>query len=169
MLWSRSPNWKKTMPDTVSLYDTGVWLALAFATHPFHAQARSIFERADSSRPAAFCRATQTSFLRLLTTPTICNAYGSSPITNIEAWAKCEELLALPQVVWLAESAGIDAEWRQCAALGSPSPKVWMDAYLAAFAIKGGFNFVSLDKDFTRFRGRGLKLELLSFGSKYSA
>ena len=153
------------MPATVNLYDTGVWLALAFASHPFHAQARTIFEQADSSRPAAFCRATQTSFLRLLTTPTICSAYGCSPITNLEAWAKCEELLALPQVVWLAESHEIDTEWRQCAALGSPSPKVWMDAYLAALAIKGGFNFVSLDKDFIRFKNRGLQLELFSFGS----
>ena len=155
------------MPATASLYDTGVWLSLAFASHPFHAQARTIFEQADSSRPAAFCRATQTGFLRLLTTPTICSAYGCSPITNLEAWAKCEELLALPQVVWLAESTGIASEWRQCAALGSSSPKVWMDAYLAALAIKGGFNFVSLDKDFIRFRNRGLQLELLSFGSAH--
>jgi toxin-antitoxin system PIN domain toxin len=169
MICSRSPNWKKTMPDTVSPYDTGVWLALAFASHPFYAQARSIFERADSSRPAAFCRATQTSFLRLLTTPTICNAYGSSLITNSEAGATCEELWALPQVVWLAESAGMDAEWRQCAALGNPSPKVWLDAYLAAFAIRGDLNFVRLDKDFSRFRGRGLELEFLSVGSKYPA
>jgi toxin-antitoxin system PIN domain toxin len=153
------------MPATASLYDTGVWLSLAFASHPFHARARTIFQQADSYRPAAFCRATQTSFLRLLTTPTICRAYGCSPISNLEAWAKCEELLALPQVVWLVESTGIDDEWRQCAALGSPSPKVWMDAYLAAFAIKGGFNFVSLDKDFIRFRNRGLQLELVSSGS----
>jgi predicted nucleic acid-binding protein len=37
-----------------------------------------------------------------------------------------------------------------------------MDAYLAAFAITGGLNFVSLDKDFIRLQPRGLKLELLS-------
>jgi len=146
----------------VSLYDTGVWLALAFSSHPFHAKACSVFERADSRNPAAFCRATQTSFLRLLTTPTICSTYGCSPIPNREAWAKLEELLALPQVVWLSEPDGIESEWSQCAALGSPSPKVWMDAYLAAFAITGGFKFVSLDKDFIRLQPRGLKLELLS-------
>lgn len=155
------------MPAAVSLYDTGVWLALAFASHPFHTQARDVFELADSSRPAAFCRATQTSFLRLLTTPAICNAYGSAPITNVEAWEKCEELLTLPQVVWLAEAAGLDAEWRQCAALASPSPKVWMDAYLAAFAVTGGLNLVSLDKDFVRMKSRGLQLELLSVGAEH--
>lgn len=150
------------MPAAASLYDAGVWLALAFSSHPFHSRARAPFELADSTRPAAFCRATQATFLRLLTTPTICSAYGCSPITNREAWAKCEELLALPQVVWLEEPAGIETEWRECGALVSTSSKVWMDAYLAAFAISGGLRFVSLDKDFIRLQSRGLQLELLS-------
>lgn len=149
------------MSAVVSLYDTGVWVALSFASHPFHAKASAVFERADSSAPAAFSRATQTSFLRLLTTPAICSAYGCGPISNREAWAKCEELLALPQVVWLPEPVGIESPWSQCADVGSPSPKVWMDAYLAAFAITCGLKFVSLDKDFIRFQPRGLHLELL--------
>jgi len=146
----------------ISLYDTGVWLALAFSSHPFHSKACEVFEQADSRNPAAFCRATQTSFLRLLSTPTVCSTYGLNPITNREAWAKLEELLALPQIVWLPEPDAIESEWKQCAAIGSPSPKVWMDAYLAAFAITGGLSFVSLDKDFIRLQSRGLKLELLS-------
>lgn len=155
------------MSVVASLYDTGVWVALSFSSHPFHTKVRAVFEQADSSRPAAFCRATQTSFLRLLTTPTICSAYGCSPIKNREAWAKCGELLALPQVLWLAEPAGVESEWSQCAAVGSPSPKVWMDAYLAAFAITGGLNFVSLDKDFIRLQPRGLQLELLSTSTEF--
>lgn len=126
---------------------------------------RAAFELADSIRPSAFCRATQTSLLRLLTTPTICGACGCRPITNVEARDKCEELLALPQVAWLAESVGMDAEWRQCATLVSPSPKVSMDAYLGAFAITAGLNFVSLDNDFVRLKSRGLQLELLSMDS----
>jgi predicted nucleic acid-binding protein len=103
----------------------------------------------------------------LLTTPAICSAYGCSLITNREAWAKYEELLALPQVVWLPEPVGIESEWSQCAAVGSASPKVWMDAYLAAFAITGGLNFVSLDKDFIRLQPRGLQLELLSTSADF--
>ena len=146
----------------VSLYDTGLWLALAFSTHPFHQEARAVFEEADSSRPAAFCRATQNSFLRLLTTKTICIAYGCDPIPNSEAWAKCAELLTLPQVTWLPEPLEIESEWGGCATLGSPSPKIWMDAYLAAFAICGGLSFVSLDKDFLRFQPRGLQLHLIA-------
>jgi toxin-antitoxin system PIN domain toxin len=154
------------MPPVASLYDTGVWVARSLSSHPFHTKTRAIFEQADSGRPAAFCRATQTSFLRLLHTPAICSAYGCSQITNCEAWAKYEELLALPQVVWLAEPAGVEGEWTQCAAVGSTSPKVWMDAYLAAFALTDSLKFVSLDKDFIRLQLRGLQLELLSKGTE---
>lgn len=142
------------MPPVASLYDTGVWVARSFSSHPFHTNARAVFEKADSGRPAAFCRATQT-------TPAICSAYGCSQITNCEAWAKYEELLALPQVVWLAEPAGVEGEWTQCAAVGSTSLKIWMDAYLAAFALTDSLKFVSLDKDFIRLQRRGLQLELL--------
>lgn len=145
----------------VSLYDTGVWIALAFGSHPFHSRARAIFERADSSRPAAFCRATQTSFLRLLTTKSICSAYGSDPIPNSEAWAGCAELLNLPQVIWLTEPPEIESVWVSCATVGSASPKIWMDAYLAAFAICAGISLVSLDRDFVQFQSRGLQLELI--------
>lgn len=88
-------------------------------------------------------------------------AYGCDPIPNSKAWAKCAELLTLPQVIWLPEPLEIEPKWGECAALGSPSPKIWMDAYLAAFAICGGLSFVSLDKDFLRFQSSGLQLHLI--------
>ena len=81
-------------------------MALSFATHPHHAAVRQAFEALDSAHPAAFCRVTQSSFLRLITTPAIQAMYGSAVITNERAWAKCQELLSLPQVVWLSEHCG---------------------------------------------------------------
>jgi toxin-antitoxin system PIN domain toxin len=140
------------------LYDTNVWLALSFARHPCHAAAVAVFSAADSAQPAAFCRATQQSYLRLLTTPAIQTTYGSALITNETAWAKSQELLALPQVIWLAEPAGLEAEWKRAAILPFASPKVWMDAYLAAFAITAGMEFVTTDRDFRHFEPNGLKL-----------
>jgi hypothetical protein len=136
-------------------------VALSFATHPHHAAVRQAFEALDSAHPAAFCRVTQSSFLRLITTPTIQAMYGSAVITNERAWAKCQELLSLPQVVWLSEPPGIDAIWKTCACLPSASPKVWMDAYLAAFAIVAGLELVCLDKDFRTFERHGLALRML--------
>ena len=44
----------------------------------------------------------------------------------------------------------------------SASPKVWTDAFLAAFAIGHAVEFVTLDSDFKRFVKAGLKLQLLT-------
>jgi len=54
------------------------------------------------------------------------------------------------------------ALWRSAAALPSASPKVWMDAYLAAFAISAGMQLVTLDRDFNNFVPLGLDLQLLT-------
>jgi predicted nucleic acid-binding protein len=37
-----------------------------------------------------------------------------------------------------------------------------MDAYLAAFAIRAGIPFATLDSDFRRFKAAGLELRLLT-------
>ncbi len=42
------------------------------------------------------------------------------------------------------------------------SPKLWMDAYLAAFAISGKLRFVTNDKAFRQFQAYGLDLHLLT-------
>ena len=87
--------------------------------------------------------------------------YGSAVITNEEAWAKYQDILALPQIAWLGEPPGIEPQWKICACLPSASPKVWMDAYLAAFAITAGLEFACLDKDFRSYERHGLTLRLL--------
>lgn len=149
------------MSASARLFDTGVWIGLAFDSHPLHRLARDVFESADSERPIAFCRATQNSFLRLLTTPAIQALYGGPAVTNAQAWAKSQELLALPQVVWLAEPVALESEWKRCGAVATVSPKVWMDAYLAAFAISGDLELVTFDRDFANFVRYGLRLTLL--------
>lgn len=149
------------MSASARLLDTGIWVGLAFGSHPQHRLAREVFEAADSERPVAFCRATQNSFLRLLTTPAIQALYGGPAVTNAQAWAKSQELLALPQVVWLAEPVALESEWKRCACVATVSPKVWMDAYLAAFAIAGDLELVTFDRDFTNFTRHGLRLRLL--------
>jgi predicted nucleic acid-binding protein len=75
------------LSDYARLLDTGIWVALAFTSHPHHSAAREVFESADSDRPLAFFRATQNSFLRLLTTPAIQALYGGPSVTNAQALA----------------------------------------------------------------------------------
>ena len=148
-----------------SLFDTSVWVALAFGNHPFHAAAKVAFAAADSRVPIIVCRATQHSFLRQISSPTLQAAYRANPISNRAAWSKWEELAGLPQVAFAPEPADLSASWRRFADRATPSPKVWMDAYLAAFAVSATFDLVTLDRDFQAYEPHGLRLRLLARAS----
>ena len=144
------------------LFDTSTWLAATFEQHPSHSVARRALQQATSTQPAFFCRATQQSFLRLVSTAVLAKTYGVPPLTNRDALAVLDALQALPQVGVRDESPGVFTLWCQLAGLNTVSPKVWMDAYLAAFAIAGGLTLVSLDRDFKNFVPQGLDLVLQS-------
>lgn len=144
------------------LFDSNIWLALTFSAHPHHALAKKLFAEASTEHPACFCRATQQSFLRLSTTPTILTAYGAEGFTNQDAAKLIQTLSGLPAVTTLDEPSGLESRWLELARLPSASPKVWMDAYLAAFAIGHEAEFVTLDRDFQNFEKDGLKLRLLT-------
>ena len=89
-------------------------------------------------------------------------AYGALPLTNSDALLTLDNLQALPQVAWQDEPPGVFGLWRSLAGLNRASPKVWMDAYLAAFAIAAGLRLTTLDKDFNNYLPHGLDLDLLS-------
>jgi uncharacterized protein len=146
------------------LVDTSVWLAALFTTHPLHPQARQYLLQATPADPAVFCRSTQQSFLRLASTPALLKAYGATGMSNRDALLALGALMALPQVGERDEPPGTFALWQRIAARDSASPKVWMDAYLAAFAINGGLRMASLDQDFRNFVVHGLALDLLLGG-----
>lgn len=145
-----------------ALFDTNTWLAALFTSHPFHTLAQAALQRATPSEPALFCRSTQQSFLRLASTPALLKVYGAAGLTNRDALAALDALQALPQVHVADEPPGVFALWRNFADLGTASPKVWMDAYLAAFAVAGGLRMVTLDGDFRNYATRGLTLELIA-------
>jgi uncharacterized protein len=143
------------------LFDTNVWLAAVFTTHPFHTLAQQALQQASAAEPAVFCRATQQSFLRLASTPALLKVYGADGFTNRDALMTLDALQALAQVRVQDEPSGVFALWRSMAAVPSASPKVWMDAYLAAFAVGGALRMVTLDGDFKNFVTHGLELALL--------
>jgi uncharacterized protein len=51
--------------------------------------------------------------------------------------------------------------WRTFTTRDTASPKVWIDAHLAAFAVAGKLRLVTLDRDFKNFVFQGLDLTLL--------
>lgn len=144
------------------LFDANIWVAATFPTHPFHSPALSALEAATAEAPAVFCRSTQVSFLRLATTPQLLKQYGAKGFTNDDVLAGLQILLSRPSVVEMDEPPGTAALWLRLAARNTASPKVWMDAYLAAFAISGEMRLVSLDHDFKAYRAHGLVLALLN-------
>lgn len=70
--------------------------------------------------------------------------------------------MSLPQIIWKDEPKGLEPLWRKCGCLRSAPPNVWMDAYLAAFAISGGLRLVTLGHDFRQYEAQGLDLLLLN-------
>jgi uncharacterized protein len=145
-----------------SLLDTNVWLAAVFPAHSSHGLAKQVLAQPMPGQALVWCRATQQSFLRLVSTPTVHKAYGSAKKTNRDALDMLDALNALPQVAWREEAPGVYDLWRKLARLDSASPKVWTDAYLAAFALAGGMQLVTLDSDFKNYVSQGLDLRLLS-------
>ena len=145
-----------------SLFDSSAWIASIFPSHPFHEQAQNALCDATPASPVVFCRATQQSVLRLASTPALLKVYGAERLTNRDALVAMEALLALDQVCEREEPPGTVALWHRLAARDTASPKVWMDAYLAAFAIGGALRLVTLDHDFKNFTAQGLDLVLLN-------
>jgi uncharacterized protein len=144
-----------------ALFDTNAWLAAIFTSHPLHALAQDALQSATPSEPAIFCRSTQQSFLRLASTPALLKVYGAVGMVNRDALAALDALQALPQVRVAEEPPGVFELWRRFAELSTTSPKVWMDAYLAAFAVAGGLRMVTLDGGFRTFVAQGLALTLI--------
>ena len=87
---------------------------------------------------------------------------GDDVLTPTVAWRKRGEFLALPEVRFLTEPAGLDEQWGKFCDLGRTSPNLWTDAYLASFARCAGLRLVTFDRGFSRFS----RLDLLILGPK---
>jgi toxin-antitoxin system PIN domain toxin len=139
------------------LLDTNIWLALTIAKHTAHQRVSSWMATAGSS-PLLFCRATQQSVLRLLTTAQVLAAYDLLPKSNAEAWEIYRAFFNDQRVSFREEPTGVEARWQALASRDTASPKRWMDAYLAAFAIAGGYQFVTTDSGFRQYPNLDLLL-----------
>lgn len=123
---------------------------------------RSWVDNVDETHSLIFCRATQQSFLRLLTNGPLFAGYDEEALNNNEAWATYESLRLDYRVhLRVDEPTGIDGIWREFSTRSTASTKLWMDAYLAAFARAADYQLVTTDGGFRQFRG----LDVLVLGS----
>lgn len=142
----------------MKLPDVNIWLALALSGHSHHEAARSWLDGQETLASIFFCRATQQGLVRLLTTAEVLAGYGIPPLTNREAWAAVESFMADERIAFINEPAGVEEAWKALALRDTNSPKLWMDAWLAAFALCSGFQMITTDKAFSQFKGLELQV-----------
>jgi toxin-antitoxin system PIN domain toxin len=137
----------------MNLLDSNVWIALALSKHAFHAAVSNWFDRQTGRSTVLFCRPTQQSFLRLLTTRSVMASYDLPWMDNSMAWRVFEQFLGDSRIGWADEPSGLESRWKRFSARGTASSKLWMDAYLAAFAAAGGYKLITTDRGFAQFEG----------------
>jgi len=140
------------------LLDSNVWAALTIDRHEHHGKALRWFDQAPDDRSSCFCRMTQNTFLRLISSERI---FREDAVSNREAIAIYSRFRSDPRIGWIDEPPGLESAWLNAATDPSPSPKRWMDAYLFACAFLSGAEIVTFDRGFRQYQTEGLKLKLL--------
>ncbi len=140
--------------NTLNFPDVNVWVALIWKDHVDSARAQAWFEKA-SDEQFCFCRFTQISVLRLLTTRSV---MADDVETMASAWKLWDRVTADDRIVFLSEPKGLERPFRKASQLPSSSPKVWSDAYLLGFAEAAGLKLVTFDR---ALRSRGDRVLVL--------
>ncbi|HEX5140507.1 MAG TPA: TA system VapC family ribonuclease toxin [Dehalococcoidia bacterium] len=147
------------------LCDANIWVAMAIEPHEHGESVREWLASVGPEETIWFCRVTQQSFLRLVSTAAVLSPYGLEPLTNAHAWDAYEALIRDNRIALRVDDPpGLDRRWKEYSQRRTASPKLWMDAYLAAFAQTTGYRLVTTDGAFRQFEG--LDLVLLGEDSK---
>ncbi len=132
------------------LSDVNVLLALAAECHAQHSEVLRWWEGLPEDESLHVCRPVQMALLRLMCSEA---ALGADAVTLPSAWALYAAMLASGRFCFTLEPPEFEAAWEVLCRPFGRSPKVVVDAYLAAFARAGGFGLVTLDRAFSQFPG----------------
>lgn len=135
--------------------DINVWVALTHGAHVHHDVARDWFNSLEPDCRFHFCRFTQLGLLRLLTAEAV---MGDDVMTQFDAWGVYDRWLEDDRVAFMEEPPGIERRFRAMTRLKRAAPKIWADAYLAAFAETAQLTLVTFDR---ALRGKAKPLILL--------
>jgi uncharacterized protein len=128
--------------NTLNFLDANVWLALIWRRHSHSEKAQEWFARS-AEETFFYCRVTQITVLRLLTTASV---MGSDTRKMSEAWELWDTVCGDDRVAFLPEPEIIELEFRRLSGSSTPSPKIWADSYLLAFARVAGLKLVTFDR-----------------------
>jgi len=114
------------------------------------------YDRHEHHPAVVVCRNSQLGLLRLLANPTVM----SRDVCSLKkSWAIHDALMGDERFDFYAEPMDLEHHLRRYTASGRVSPKLWQDAYLAAFARATKLHLVTFDRGFQHFEG--LRLTLL--------
>jgi toxin-antitoxin system PIN domain toxin len=140
-----------------ALVDANVWLPILVGRHQHHAVATAWW-RERQAATCCWCRPIQQTILRLLTNRTV---MGDDTLTPAAAWLVWEKLVLDERTAFLPlEPTGLDSAWHNNIATRAATPKLWMDAFLAAWADAADIALVTFDAGLKSYQLQ--KLELLA-------
>ena len=100
-------------------------------------------------RDLVICRTVQIGLLRLLNNPAVMK---EDAVPTGECWALWRQLLRDERIRFEAgEPGALDASFEEYTQGRAFSPRLWSDAYLAAYARVGGYTLVTFDQGFRSF------------------
>jgi uncharacterized protein len=138
------------MPHVAMLCDVNVLLALVTDRHAHHDLA---IRWADGipADGAVLCRVAQMGLLRLLNNPVV---MGDEVLVAAGCWSLWRRLLEDERFRFApGEPPGLDSSFERFTTGRAFSPRVWTDAYLAAYAHAVRLTLVTFDQGFRGFPG----------------
>jgi len=138
-----------------ALCDVNCLLAFCYDRHVHHPTALTWLE-SQVELSVVICRVTQLSLLRLLTNPSVMD---KDVCSLKQAWAIYDTLMGDERFDFTSEPMDLEQHLRRYTVGERVSPKLWQDAYLAAFARAAKLHLVTFDGGFQQYEG--LRLTLL--------
>jgi len=133
-----------------ALCDVNVLLALLTDRHASHARAIDWANNLPADG-AVLCRLAQLGLMRLLNNPAV---MGDEALDAAACWSLWRRLLEDERFLFVPdEPPDLDVFFAQFTVGRTFSPRVWTDAYLAAYAHAMHLTLVTFDKGFTSFSG----------------
>jgi hypothetical protein len=132
------------------LCDVNVLLALVTDRHASHAAAVRWLDSVPAGG-ATICHLAQTGLLRLLNNPAVMR---EDVLDTTACWELWRRLLEDERVRFTpTEPLGLDAAFERFTSGRAFTPRLWTDAYLAAYAHTSGLTMVTFDQGFRQFDG----------------
>jgi toxin-antitoxin system PIN domain toxin len=125
--------------------DLNVWVALTYTKHVHYDCAQSWYKALPEDAQLCFCRVTQISFLRLLTTEAV---MGDEVLSQAGAWRLYDDWMLEGGASYIEEPPTVEAVFRSFTQTRNVAPKDWTDSYLAAFASASDLQLVTFDRGF---------------------